>query len=706
MIFPAPFHSYWVSAVANHLWQSTVFAAAVWLVTIVLRRNQARTRFFLWMLASVKFLVPFSILIAAGEWLHPATPVAGGAPAFLTAMGGLTQPVSVGESAPHLAGVVSSASALAGAPAIAANRVDVLPIVLLALWIFGTCFLFARWAWGWWRLRKVVRDACPVALNCGLPVRSTPTRLEPGVFGVLRPVLLLPQTIRERLSDAQLDAIIAHELCHVRRRDNLIAAVHMFVEAVFWFYPPVWWIRARLLEERERACDEAVLESRGEPLEYAESILNVCKSYVESPMSCVSGVTGSDLKKRIVRIMAQQVAHRLDLSRKVLLGLAAMLVFVVPVTVGVMHAAGRGAQSAPSETGIVGTWQGTLHIPQGQDLRAVEQITEPTPGNLKVMLYSIDQGGQGIPATSASFQGGVFKYSVEFLDNTFEGKMSTDGKSITGTWKTGQTSLPLVLERVTPETEWTIPPPQPRIPAMAANADPGLEVATIKPSKPGQPGKGLGFRGTHLLTVNTTLLELIAYAYDLQQKQIIGGPDWMSSDKFDVDGEADIPGTPDASQLRTMFQKLLAERFQLKFHRETKEMTAYLLTVGKNGPKLEKSQGDPNAGPGIVMRQLGVLTVTNATMADFARVMQTVVFERPVVDRTGLQGRWDFVLKWTPDESQFGGLGAKVPPPSDAADAPPPLFTAIQEQIGLKLEAGKADVPVLVLDHVEQPSAN
>jgi len=394
------------------------------------------------------------------------------------------------------------------------------------------------------------------------------------------------------------------------------------------------------------------------------------------------------------------------LASRLLLGIVAMFAITAPMTVGVLHAAGRQAQTAPAQTGIAGTWQGTLHDSQGQDHRAVDKITETSPGNLKVMLYAIDQSGQGIPATSASFQNGVFKYSVEFLDNTFEGKMSADGKSITGTWKMGQTSLPLVLERTTPETEWTIPAPQPRVSAMAANADPGLEVATIKPSKPGQPGKLLGFRGTHLLAVNTTLMELIAYAYDLQQKQIIGGPDWMSSDKFDVDGEADIPGTPDVSQLRTMFQKLLADRFQLKFHRETKEMSAYLLIVAKNGPKLEKSQGDPNGGPGILMRQLGVLTVTNATMADFARVMQTVVFERPVVDQTGLQGRWDFALKWTPDESQFGGLGAKVPPPSDAADAPPPLFTAIQEQIGLKLEAGKPPVPVLVVDHVERPSAN
>jgi len=153
-----------------------------------------------------------------------------------------------------------------------------------------------------------------------------------------------------------------------------------------------------------------------------------------------------------------------------------------------------------------------------------------------------------------------------------------------------------------------------------------------------------------------------------------------------------------------MVRKLLADRFQLKFHRETKKMSVYVLTVAKGGPKMKK--GDPSGPPGVLFRQLGVLTVMNATMDEFTQVMQRTVFHRPVVNDTGLQGTWDFLLKFTPDESQVEWAGAKVPPPSDAADAPPPLFTAIQEQIGLKLEARKAPVPVLVIDHVEPPSPN
>jgi uncharacterized protein (TIGR03435 family) len=514
----------------------------------------------------------------------------------------------------------------------------------------------------------------------------------------------LPDGIRERLSTEQLDAVIAHELSHVRRRDNMTAAAHMLVEAVFWFYPLLWWIGARLLEERERACDEAVLDSRAEPLAYAEGILCVCKTYVETPLHCVSGVTGADLKKRIARIMASPVIQKLDLSRKLLLAAAAVVLVTLPVAVGVMHAAGRQSGATPQAKGIEGTWQGTIHVPNGPQLRTVLKVTGTAPNNLKVVLYSIDQGGQPIPATSASFADGTFKYAIQFIDGSYEGKMSGDGNSISGTWTQGPRNFALVLERATPETAWTIPAPPPKIPAMAVDADPNFEVATVKPSPPGRPGKAFTVRGTHVLTINTSVVDLLQMAYNIQQKQIAGGPSWISSDKFDIDGVPDVPGTPSVQQLQILIQKLLANRFALKFHRETKSMSAYVLTVGKNGPKIQKD--DSSGLPSLFFPQLGTFIVRNATMDEVAQILQGSVLDRPVVNNTGLQGHWDFTLKWTPDESQFGGLGIKVPPPSNAADAPPPLFTAIQEQIGLKLEAGKAPVPVLVIDHVEPPSPN
>ncbi len=421
-------------------------------------------------------------------------------------------------------------------------------------------------------------------------------------------------------------------------------------------------------------------------------------------MSCVSGVTGSDLKKRITRIMAGTAIRKLDLSRKLALTAAAIFLVTAPVTVGVMHAAGRQSQTAAKETGIQGTWQGTFHVPNGRQLRAVVKISGTAPDNLKVALYSIDQGGQPFPATSANFEDGTFKFAIQSIEVSYEGKLSSDGDSISGTWKQGPGTLSLVLERATPETEWTIPEPPPKIPAMAADADPSFEVATIKPSKPGVPGKLITMRGTRFIAMNATLADLVAVAYSVQQSQVMGGPKWISFDKFDIEGEPDVPGMPDMQQQKILIQKLLADRFALKFHRESKDMSAYVLTVAKNGPKMQKD--DSNGVPTLYFPQLGTFFVRDATMDEVAQVIQLTVFDRPVVNETELEGKWDFILSWTPDESQFQGVGMKVPPPSDAADAPPPLFTAIQEQIGLKLEAGKAPVPVLVIDHVEPPSPN
>jgi len=156
------------------------------------------------------------------------------------------------------------------------------------------------------------------------------------VVGLLRSVLLLPEGIMERLTAEQLESVLAHELCHVRRRDNLLSALHMVVEAVFWFHPVVWWIGARLVEERERACDEGVLSLGGEPRTYAEAILGVCKLYVESPLVCVSGVTGADLKKRIEAIMSNRMGLGLNFAKKVLLTSVGAAALVGPVAIGVV----------------------------------------------------------------------------------------------------------------------------------------------------------------------------------------------------------------------------------------------------------------------------------------------------------------------------------------------------------------------------------
>jgi uncharacterized protein (TIGR03435 family) len=408
--------------------------------------------------------------------------------------------------------------------------------------------------------------------------------------------------------------------------------------------------------------------------------------------------------KRTARLISNQTRPSHRLASKPLRCTVSMALVALFAFFGFIHSTELRAQAAPQKPGIVDTWQGTLHAQR--DLRTVLKITKTDAGALKAVMYSIDQGGQGIPVSSVSFQDGELKYAIEMIDGSYEGKLSSDGKSIAGEWKQGPNPLPLVFERVTPETAWAIPEPPPRLPAMPANANPSFEVATIKPSAPDEPGKLFSVRGDRFTTINTTLSDLIKFAYDVQDKQILNGPDWMPTDKFDIAAQPDIPGTPSSAQLKSMVQKLLADRFQLKFHTDKRELSAYVLSVAKSGPKMKQSDADAGSLPGLFFRGLGVLTVRNATMFDFCGLMQAAVLDRPVVDQTGLTGKWDFLLKWTPDESQFGGMGIKVPPPTDAADAPPPLFTAIQEQIGLKLEAGKAPVSVLVLDHVEKPSAN
>jgi len=135
--------------------------------------------------------------------------------------------------------------------------------------------------------------------------------------------------------------VLAHELCHVRRRDNLTAAIHMVVEAVFWFHPLVWWIGARLVEERERACDEEVLSLGQEPRDYADAILSVCKLYVESPLVCVSGVSGANLRRRIEAIMTNRRGEALTRAKKLLLASAGIAALVGPVAVGVVIGIGH-----------------------------------------------------------------------------------------------------------------------------------------------------------------------------------------------------------------------------------------------------------------------------------------------------------------------------------------------------------------------------
>jgi len=364
-----------------------------------------------------------------------------------------------------------------------------------------------------------------------------------------------------------------------------------------------------------------------------------------------------------------------------------------------------GAPFNPKD--IVATWQGTLHA--GRDLRIVAKITKDDKGAYKANFYSIDQGGQALPADGVTLDGSTVKFKINMIGGSYEGKLSSDGKTIDGSWSQGPTPLPLALARTTPETEWAIPTPPPPTPPMKADADPSLEVATIKPSDPSRQGKGFGFRGSRFVTINTNMNDLIAFAYGLHSKQIVGAPDWFGTQLYDIDGKPDAPGQPNLKQMGIMVQKLLADRCNLKFHHETRELNVYAIRVAAGGPKMTKTTAGPDDPQGFGFRGLGDLVVRNMNMAEFASWMQSGVMDKPVVDQTGLKDKYDFTLKWTPDDSQFqqfrGSVNINTPPNNDP-NAPPSLYTAVQETLGLKIEATKAQDDVIVIDHVEKPSEN
>jgi uncharacterized protein (TIGR03435 family) len=396
--------------------------------------------------------------------------------------------------------------------------------------------------------------------------------------------------------------------------------------------------------------------------------------------------------------MSDRAARKLDFILRLLLCIGIM------ASLHTSHVGAQAKAENPTQN-IADTWQGIIH--PGRDLRIVVKISKADDGGYKSVFYVIDQNGDEHPATKTTLDGSNLKMILP-MGGTYEGKLSGDGKTITGTWTMGP-PLPLTLTRATPETEWTIPPPAPKIPPMEANANPSFEVATIKPSAPDQRGKGFGFQGDHFRTRNTNLNDLIAFAYGLHAKQIVDAPEWFGTDLYDIEAKPDVEGRPNQKQMQTMVQKLLVDRFKLTFHHDTRELSVYVIRVSSGGPKLTKTTSAENDPSAFFFRALGDLTVRNQSMKDFATWMQSGVMDKPVVDETELKDKYDFQLKWTPDDSQFAqfrGTGAVVPPPSDDPKAPPNLYTAMQEQLGLKMGPAKLPDDVIVIDHVEKPSEN
>ena len=591
-----------IGEMSNHLWQSTWFAIGAALLTLAFRKNRAQVRYWLWLSASLKFLVPFSLLIGLGNALWyalPARKIARDivAPAVSFTMVQFTQPF------PDTLSFKSPAS----------HAIGWFFIAILGVWACGfSCVALIRFR-GWLRIRAAVRASTPLDVPAPFAVRSSPGLLEPGVVGFLRPVLLLPEGILESLTPPQLETVLTHELCHIRRRDNLTAAIHMVVEAVFWFHPAVWWIGSRLVEEREWACDEAVLSLGSEPRAYVEAILNVCKLYVESPLACVSGISGSDLKNRIVRIMTRGLGDNLSLCRKLLLAAVAIAAITGPVIFGVLNAP----------------------LLRAQTLQAQQEAASPVP-SFEVASIKPDHGGDGIGRIGAP-----------------RGRFTATG-----------------------------------------------------------------------ITANF----LIMFAYNVKPFQISGGPSWLGSERFDIDAKEDdataskqqaLPPSQRIDQIRPMLQSLLADRFKLSIHHTTTEVPIFSLVVTNPG-RIPVSQSDcaPPSGPpsapqpgkwpeppcGGFFQNFGHIAGGNVPIDRLVSAL-SIFTGKIVTDNTGLTGKYNITLDWTPDPGQLGpsppGMSLPQPDPNG-----PSLPTALEDQLGLKLVSTKGPVDTIVVDHIEEPSPN
>jgi uncharacterized protein (TIGR03435 family) len=475
-------------------------------------------------------------------------------------------------------------------------------------------------------------------------------------------------------------------MCHVRRRDNLTAFIHMLVEAIFWFHPLVWWVGRRLEEERERACDEEVMLLCTEPHVYAESILKVCKFCSESPLACVSGITGADLKKRIVKIMTESMVRKLDFGRKLLLLAVGLAAIAVPVMLGQVKAA-----------------HPLLVLATKPSTPVASPTSTPTTPMLAAVLPQI---------TATAFA---------------QANAPQEDKG----------TVPSPTAQPLPVPEWQ----------TAAGGTMSFEVASIRQNKTGgkssmnvDPTPFDTFTPTGGLYVakGVAIAEFVTFAYKLTNKQLASFESqvpWSLEDLFDIEARAE--GNPTKDQYRLMMQSLLADRFKLVVHFETRDVPLYALVLakpGKLGPQLRLHRADdpvcdPSPAtplPKPVNRQfsadnegfplacvgsVGMVPSAPGRIKNGGRdvpisrlatgLTGVGVVDRPMVDETGIKGNVDYSLEWRLAAANV------VPGASFNPDESAPTFDeALKEQLGIKMVSKKGPMEFFVADHIEHPSAN
>lgn len=358
----------------------------------------------------------------------------------------------------------------------------------------------------------------------------------------------------------------------------------------------------------------------------------------------------------------------------------------------------------PAQT-LEGTWQGGIMPPnQRVEIRLAFKITNDG-NNYRGVFYNLAANRQ-LNLGAITLQGSVVKFAVPGVGATYDGKFEADGNSITGTLTQGTTPLPLQLSRATATTAWELPPPPSPPKPLPAGTRLEFEVASIKPVSPDQPAGGGGFNVTATgLRGRTSLAQLITFTCLLHRSQVSGLPGWADSDRYEIVAKLPPGGDPSDDQIRTMLKNLIQSRFGLASHMEKRELSVYAIRMGKNGPGGVKMVPNNNDGVNIGSQGLGRVRFRGATMANLATQLQLRVLDRPVIDESGLTGRYDFTLEWRPDEFQFPEVpSARRTAAMAAGDALPDLFAAFEEQLGMKLVATKAQTDVLVVDKVSKPT--
>ena len=624
-------------ALLHFIWQGTVLAGLYFVANTLTRRSQAGLRY---AIGCVAMLLMPVVFIATALWseqspisappaqhvlaLSPDGPILNAI--VVTATLGDQRPLSINGLAPT-------------------TRLNMFPGWMVCLWLAGVIALSIYTAVGWLRVRRLRRyglapvDPIWIQIIESLMVRlqvSPPVRLYisaiaevPTVIGWLRPCILLPVSAVTGLGEAELRAVLAHELAHIRRCDYLVNLLQNAIETLLFYHPAVWWISRHIRQEREHCCDDLAVEVCGDVMLYANALaqLEELRGNIFEP---ALAVTGGDLLARIRRL----TETRNERSRDRISGtLGAML--TLALVAGVLI----GSGNAP-----------TIHA-QSPTARSSQSVFDASPGKLS---------GQASREVAAVLP--------------------------------GERSIAPQIAAQSPAQ---------RSAGEAVVADVHVSARTINPAMRG----GLMSGGRYELRT-ATMVDLIRVAYGVDAANVVGGPAWLDTDRFDVIAKAPSDATPEAQQL--MLRSLLADRFKLAVHKDTKALTGYALTFVKSTAQLKQSKGDGDGGcsrppesqdakPGtLAYNTYSCHNMTMATLAQTLRMLAPGYFGgNPVVDLTGLNGSWDFEFRWTP-------RGLLSTAGSDGVS----LFDSVAK-LGLKLDLRQIPIPVVVVDSVnEKPTEN